>query len=130
MMSETDMMVRLETMQSALADKPHLKRLGALFCDTVLFEVDGHDYYLHFHRGALERIEQGPSRKIPWQFAFRTDAQALEEFWKALPAPGFHDIFGLVKIGRARIEGDMLRLLRNLRFFKEFMALARQGADT
>ncbi|WP_246717249.1 hypothetical protein [Oricola nitratireducens] len=123
-----DMMSRLEAMQAALAGKPHLKRLGALFSDTVLFEVDGRDYYLHFHRGALERIEQGPSRKIPWQFALRTDAQALEEFWKPLPAPGFHDIFGLVKIGRARIEGDILRLVRNLRFFKEFMALARGDA--
>jgi hypothetical protein len=127
-MSAGDMMSRLEAMQAALAGKPHLKRLGALFSDTVLFEVDGRDYYLHFHRGALERIEQGPSRKIPWQFALRTDTQALEEFWKPLPAPGFHDIFGLVKIGRARIEGDILRLVRNLRFFKEFMALARGDA--
>lgn len=127
-MSAGDMMARLEAMQAALAGKPHLKRLGALFSDTVLFEVDGRGYYLHFHRGTLERIEQGPSRKIPWQFALRTDTQALEEFWKPLPAPGFHDIFGLVKIGRARIEGDILRLVRNLRFFKEFMALARGDA--
>lgn len=125
-MATPDMMARLQAMQAALAATPHLKRLGALFSDTVLLEVDNRDYYLHFHRGALERIEEGPSRKIPWQFAVRTDEQALEEFWKPLPEPGFHDIFGLVKIGRARIEGDILRLVRNLRFFKEFLALARR----
>ncbi|MEW5423583.1 hypothetical protein HNS03_16825 [Amorphus sp. 3PC139-8] len=120
---------QLQRMQAACADKPHLRRLGALFSDTVLLEIGDQAFYLHFHRGVLERIEEGPSRKIPWQFALRTDAQALEEFWKPLPKPGFHDIFGLVKIGRARIDGDILRLVRNLRFFKEFMALGRSESE-
>jgi hypothetical protein len=30
-----------------------------------------------------------------------------------------------VKIGRGRIDGDILALVKNLRFFKEFMALGR-----
>ena len=42
------------------------------------------------------------------------------------PEPGFHDIFGLVKIGRAEILGDILALVKNLRFFKEVMALPRE----
>ena len=44
-----------------------------------------------------------------------------------MPAPGFHDLFGLVKIGRGRIDGDILLLVKNLRFFKEFMALGRDA---
>ena len=70
-------------------------------------------------------MTEGPSRKTPWRFALRTDAAALAEFWQPRPEPGFHDIFGLVKIGRGRIDGDILALVKNLRFFKEFMALAR-----
>ena len=54
-----------------------------------------------------------------------TDAEVLAAFWEPLPRPGFHDIFGLVKIGRARIDGDILMLVKNLRFFKEFLALGR-----
>jgi len=33
-----------------------------------------------------------------------------------------------VKIGRGHIDGDILTLVRNLRFFKEFMALGRPAA--
>jgi hypothetical protein len=102
-------------------------RLGRLFCETVLLEVDGEEYYLTFEKGALVALTKGPSRCTPWRFALRTDRAALDEFWQPLPRPGFHDIFGLVKIGRGRIDGDILTLVRNLRFFKEFMALARPG---
>ncbi|MEY4695822.1 MAG: hypothetical protein RIT14_250 [Pseudomonadota bacterium] len=119
------MRARLADMQRRLHETPHLLRLGRLFCDTVLLEVDGAEYYLTFRDGRLAAIAEGPSRKTPWRFALRTDAEALAQFWQPRPAPGFHDIFGLVKIGRGRIDGDILTLVKNLRFFKEFMALAR-----
>ncbi|OCX65677.1 hypothetical protein BFP70_08965 [Thioclava sp. SK-1] len=112
-------------MGQALAEKPHLARLGALFSETVLIEVDGQEYYLTFHRGALERVTEGPSRQTPWRFALRVDAEALKKFWAPIPEPRFHDIFGFVKTGRGRLDGDILALVKNLRFFKEFMALGR-----
>ena len=118
---------RFGTMQERLNAKPHLLRLGALFSETVLVEVDQAEFYLHFEKGRLDRIEEGPSRKTPWRFALRSDGDALDAFWQPLPTPGFHDIFGLVKIGRGRIDGDILCLVKNLRFFKEFMALGRAG---
>jgi hypothetical protein len=120
------MRARLAMMQTRLHKMPHLLRLGRLFTETVLLEVDGAEYYLTFRDGALVGIDEGPSRKTPWRFALRTDADALEQFWESLPKPGFHDIFGLVKSGRGRIDGDILALVKNLRFFKEFMALGRK----
>lgn len=116
----------LRRMQARLNETPHLLRLGALFSETVLIEVDGAEFYLTFRDGRLTQIVQGPSRKTPWRFALRSDADALARFWQSIPAPGFHDIFGLVKIGRGRIEGDILCLVKNLRFFKEFIALGRE----
>ena len=116
----------LSTIQKKLDETPHLLRMGRLFSQTVLFEVDGQEHYLTFEKGRLTDIARGPSRKTPWRFAFRTDSEALEKFWQARPEPGFHDIFGLVKIGRGRIDGDILCLVKNLRFFKEFMALGRE----
>ena len=113
------------TLQERLPKTPHLLRLGQLFSETVLIEVDGQEFYLTFEKGQLVGVVEGPSRKTPWRFALRTDGDALHQFWQPLPAPGFHDIFGLVKIGRGRIDGDILCLVRNLRFFKEVMALAR-----
>jgi hypothetical protein len=124
-MGRPAMLSILQQMQEEIATRPHLKRLGALFSETVLFEVDGQEFYLDFEKGALTKIVEGPSRRTPWRFALRTDREAMEEFWKVHPKPGFHDIFGLVKIGRGRIDGDILALVRNLRFFKEVMALPR-----
>lgn len=111
--------------QSTLEETPHLLRLGCLFSETVLIEVDGSEYYLSFEKGRILSVNEGPSRKTPWRFALRTDAEALEKFWQARPEPGFHDIFGLVKIGRGRIDGDILSLVKNLRFFKAVLTLAR-----
>lgn len=122
------MLEKIEAMQQALGRTPHLVRLGRLFCETVLLQVDEAEYYLHFEKGELVRVEAGPSRKTAWRFAVRTDAAALRAFWAARPAPGFHDLFGLVKIDRARIDGDILSLVKNLRFFKEFLALGRGEA--
>lgn len=115
----------LTDMQARLNATPHLLRLGRLFSDTMLLSVDGAEYYLTFDKGHLTEIRPGPSRKTPYRFALITDSAALEAFWRPIPEPGFHDIFGLVKIGRGQIVGDILTLVKNLRFFKEFMALPR-----
>lgn len=124
------MLETLLTMQQRLNATPHLLRLGRLFCETVLIEVEDQSFYLEFRAGRLVSVTPGPSTKTPWRFALRTDRAALEAFWEPLPKPGFHDIFGLVKIGRGRIDGDILTLVKNLRFFKEFMALGRlQGNE-
>lgn len=122
------MLATLRRMQDRLNTAPHLLRIGRLFRETVLIDIDGSEFYLTFRDGRLEQIAEGPSRKTPWCFALRTDADALARFWQKIPSPGFHDIFGLVKIGRGRIDGDILTLVKNLRFFKEFMALGSEGA--
>lgn len=119
------MLETLLKMQQRHNASPHLLRLGRLFCETVLIEVEDQSFYLQFRDGELISVTPGRSAKTPWRFALRSDRQALEAFWKPRPEPGFHDIFGLVKIGRGRIDGDILALVKNLRFFKEFMALGR-----
>ncbi|MFU8862470.1 MAG: hypothetical protein ACNA7O_01055 [Rhodobacterales bacterium] len=114
-----------KSIQAQLNATPHLLRLGRLFSETVLIDVGGKEIYLTFDKGRLAEVTLGPSRKTPWRFALRTDADALARFWQARPEPGFHDIFGLVKIGRGRIDGDILVLVKNLRFFKDVMSLPR-----
>jgi hypothetical protein len=126
---EEVMLEKFTLMQSEIAQRPHLLRLGALFSDTVLVQIDEEEFYLTFEKGHLFDVTQGLSRKTPRTFAMRTDAEALSEFWTARPKPGFHDIFGLVKLGRGRIDGNILALVKNLRFFKEVMALPRANEE-
>ncbi|MHA6346340.1 hypothetical protein [Roseivivax sp. CAU 1761] len=118
-----------KAIQSRLDGTPHLLRIGRLFSETVLIEVDGDEFYLSFDKGRLASVTPGPSRKTPWRFALRADAEVLHKFWQSPPEPGFHDIFGLVKIGRGRIDGDILSLVKNLRFFKEVLTLAREKEE-
>lgn len=127
-LSEDFLQRKFEAMAHGLEGLPHLHRIGSLFSETVLIEIDGSEFYLMFDKGRLVGREIGPSRKTSWRFALRTEAHALERFWQPIPAPGFSDIFGLVKQGYARIDGDILTLVKNLRFFKEFMALGRERA--
>lgn len=115
----------IHSLKTRLDDTPHLHRIGALFSDTILLKVDGDEFFLVFEKGRIARIVEGPSKKTPYKFGILTDADALRQFWTATPAPGFHDIFAMVKIGRAEIVGDMLLLVKNLRFFKEVLALPR-----
>ncbi len=120
------MLNEIEALPESLAMRPHLLRLGQLFSETVLLKVDDQEHYLCFDRGRLDKVLPGPSKKIPYCFALVTDGEAIRKFWQPRPEPGFHDIFGLVKIGRAEILGDILALVKNLRFFKEVMALPRE----
>jgi hypothetical protein len=127
--TEAEVFDRFTHIQARLREAPHLVRIGRLFSETVLVEVDGNEFYLTFEKGHLIEVVPGPSRKTPWRFALRTDGEALAKFWQPRPEPGFHDIFGLVKIGRGRIDGDILGLVKNLRFFKDVMALGRPEAE-
>ena len=120
---------KLEAMAKAAAAKTHLRRLGQLFSETVLIEVDNKEFYLTFEKGVVIEIKLGPSLKTPWRFALRVNGDALMKFWEAVPRPGYHDIFGLVKYGHGRIDGDILALVKNLRFFKEFMTLGQTEAS-
>jgi hypothetical protein len=127
-MTREELRARLGRMADGLHARPHLLRLGRLFSNTVLFEVDGAEFYLFFRDGRLTGIEEGPSRQTPWRFGLRLQGDALARFWEPIPRPGYHDLFGLVKLGLGRIDGDILELVRNLRFFKEFLALGREEA--
>lgn len=120
------MLEEIEAMPAGLEARPHLLRLGRLVSETVLLKVGEAEHYLIFDKGHLTRIVPGPSKKIPYRVAVVTDRDALDRFWQPIPQPGFHDIFGLVKIGRAEILGDILFLVKNLRFFKELLALPRE----
>jgi hypothetical protein len=111
--------------QNTLDQTPHLLRIGRLFSETILIDLEGDEFYLTFEKGRIVTLSNGMSRKTPWRFALRTDSEALSKFWEPMPEAGFHDVFGLVKIGRGRVDGDILSLVKNLRFIKEVLGLGR-----
>lgn len=63
-----------------------------------------------------------------WDIALRADAAAWADHWSALPAPDAFDIFGMVRAGRMRIEGDFTPFMRHLQLIKDILALPRTPA--
>ena len=101
--------------KESLEAAPHLQRLGRLFSETVLIEIDGAEIYLHFEKGRIVSVVEGPSRKTPWRFSLRTDAEALGKFWLASEMQTYGikpeiEAFDLSHIFRARDMADQGQL--------------------
>lgn len=63
-----------------------------------------------------------------WDFSIKGDAGAWQDFWQAVPAPGCHDVFALMRHGRMAIEGNMRVLMTHLQFFKDLASAGREQA--
>jgi hypothetical protein len=42
-----------------------------------------------------------------------------------VPEPGYHDLFAMKKLGVARVEGDLVPLMANLRYVKDVVTAPR-----
>src|SRR4030042_659568 len=89
-------------------------------------EVGDIPYYVSIQSGRIASIDRGPFPMRPWRFAIRAKAEAWEKLWEPVPRPGYTDILGMMKIGEARIEGDLQPFMANLRYLKEILVPPRR----
>jgi len=107
-----------------------LLRRGRFLTVTFLVEVGSTAYLIHVVQGRVMRVERGPFLMREYAFAIRASEDAWRRFWEPTPAPGYHDIFAMAKAGHARIEGDLVPLMANLRYVKDLLAAPRpRSAD-
>ncbi|ANN77635.1 hypothetical protein [Bordetella flabilis] len=67
-----------------------------------------------------------PRAPLPsWDYAVRGSARGWQALWEAPPAPGWHDIFALAKLGEFAIEGRLQGLMAHLQFVKDLLACPR-----
>jgi hypothetical protein len=111
---------------SLLEDQAYLQHRGRYFDVTVALGADDTVYYLPFSQGELTEIVPGPALMRPSAFALSSTSDAWLEHWRAMPRPGFHDIFAMSKNRILRIEGDFHALMTHLQFVKDVLALPRQ----
>ena len=62
-----------------------------------------------------------------WSFAIRAKAQCWEKFWQNPPAPGWHDLFALLRRGDVKFEGDQRVLMAYLMYVKLVLAAPRKA---
>ena len=117
-----DMLIQLVNADAALV------RRGRFLTTDFLVEVGDEAFLVSVHEGRITRVTRGDAPGRPWRFAIRASAEAWHEFWQPVPRAGYNDLFALTRFGRARIEGDLLPLMANLRYVKEVLETPRRLA--
>jgi hypothetical protein len=105
-----------------------LVRRGRALSTTFLLGVDDAEYLVRIVEGRIAAVEPGPFLLRAWSFAVRAPAAAWARFWEPVPAPGYHDVFAMKKLGVARVEGDLWPLMAHLRYVKDVLAAPRRAA--
>jgi hypothetical protein len=103
-----------------------LVRRGRYLTATFLVEVGDREFLVRVVEGRVAAVEAGPFLMRSWTFALRASEEAWRRFWEPVPAPGYHDLFAMKKLGEARIEGDLVPLMANLRYVKDVVSAPRR----
>ena len=104
-----------------------LVRRGRYLTATFLVEAGDAEFLVRVVEGRIAAVETGPFLMRSWTFALRASDEAWRRFWAPVPAPGYHDLFAMKKLGVARIEGDLVPLMANLRYVKDVLAAPRRA---
>jgi hypothetical protein len=116
----------IESLPKLVNDNPALVRWGRRMNETFMVEVGDAQYLLTVHDGKLE-VEKGPFTMRSWRFAIRASRDSWEKFWQKTPAPGWHDLFALLRRGEVKFEGDQRVLMAYLQYVKLVLAAPRNA---
>jgi hypothetical protein len=118
----------LERLPELVNADPALRRWGRHMNETFMVQVGGDQYLLTVRAGKLESVEKGPFVMRSWRFAIRAPRACWERFWAPVPAPGWHDLFALLRRGDVAFEGDQRVLMAYLLYVKLLLAAPRRLA--
>jgi hypothetical protein len=105
---------------------PAIVRWGRGMNETFMVEVGNVQYLLKVSEGKVA-VEKGPFVMRPWKFAIRASRDCWEKFWQKTPAPGWHDLFALLRRGEVKFEGDQRVLMAYLLYVKLVLAAPRNA---
>jgi len=103
-----------------------LIRRGAFFDGRFKVEIGSVPFDIRLDAGRIVAFERGPFVMRGWSFAISGSLRAWEQYWRPVPAPGWHDLFALRKRGEMTIEGELQPVMAHLQYLKDLLALPRQ----
>jgi hypothetical protein len=116
----------IEGLARLVNHNPAIVRWGRRMSQAFMVEVGDTQYLLTVRDGKLD-VEKGPFTQRSWSFAIRAQREAWEKFWQKTPAPGWHDLFGLLRRGEVAFEGDQRVLMAYLMYVKLVLAAPRNA---
>jgi hypothetical protein len=93
-------------------------RWGREMNETFMLEIGDAQHLVTVRAGRIERIERGPFVMRSWCFAIRASEECWSQFFRSPPAPGWHDLFALLRRGDVTFEGDQRLLWAYLLYVK------------
>jgi hypothetical protein len=105
----------------------HLVWRGRNLTADCVVQIGNVPFLLRIEQGAIRECRRGLPLLCSWTFAVRGSARGWAALWQDPPPPGWHDLFVLVKRGHMALEGNLQPLMANLQYFKDVVALPREG---
>ena len=102
---------------------PAIVRWGREMHETFMLEAGDTQYLISVRAGRIEKVERGPFVMRSWRFAIRASEACWSQFLRSPPAPGWHDLFALLRRGDVKLDGDQRVLWAYLLYLK--LALER-----
>ena len=116
----------IERLPDLVNGDPAIVRWGREMHETFMLEVGDVQYLIAVRAGRIEKVEKGPFVMRSWRFAIRASRECWEQFWRSPPAPGWHDLFALLRRGEVKFEGDQRVLMAYLLYLKLLLATLRR----
>lgn len=108
----------IERLAELVNGDPAIVRWGREMNEAFMLEIGATQYLVTVRGGLIERVEKGPFVMRSWRFAIRAREECWREFWRSPPAPGWHDLFALLRRGDVKFEGDQRMLWAYLLYVK------------
>ena len=117
----------IERIPAIVNADPAIRRWGRGMSETFLVEVAPETFLISVREGEITSVEKGPFVQRSWRFAIRAKRECWERYWEKTPAPGWHDLFALLRRGDVTFEGDQRVLMAYLLYVKLVLAAPRQA---
>ena len=115
----------LERLPELVNDDSDLVWRGRGMTARFLVAVGEDEWLVDVQAGRVASVAKGPFRMASWIFALKGTKSGWDKFWQAVPPPYYQDIFGLLRQGELRMEGDLLPLWRDMMYVKGLLATLR-----
>jgi hypothetical protein len=115
----------LERLPELVNDDPDLVWRGRGLTARFLVAVGDDEWLVDVQAGRVASVTKGPFRMASWAFALKGTRAGWDRFWQPVPPPYYQDIFGLLRQGELRLEGDLLPLWRDMMYIKGLLATLR-----
>ena len=89
----------LERLPDLVNGDAAIVRWGRGMNETFMIGVGKKEFLVTVRDGYVHSVEKGPFVMRSWRFAIRASEEAWQKFWQKKPAPGWHDLFALLRRG-------------------------------